>query len=103
MAAVCGLPTIRRAARVFTSFCPPGSRRGTISTRGANLGFNSTLTYSLRCATDGRAASSDRSVDVAGQSRSGGVPESWDFAVNYYRWRKEFGGLELDVINARCG
>jgi hypothetical protein len=41
-------------------------------------------------------ASSDRSVDVTRQSRTGGLSGSRNFAAELYRLRKEYGGLELD-------
>ena len=45
---------------------------------------------------DRGGASSDRSVDVAGKATPVACREAGISQQSYYRWRKEYGGLELD-------
>jgi hypothetical protein len=42
------------------------------------------------------AAAADRSSDCAGEIDSRGVPGRRNLGSEFYRWRKEYGGLDLD-------
>jgi putative transposase len=50
----------------------------------------------VQCGAGRGAASSDRSIDIAGKAAPIACRETGISQQSYYRWRKEYGGLELD-------